>query len=179
MHKTQKMTAIPYFHNKGDKEKSTKHNSAIEANTSSEEGTSSEVKTSLSFQRWNATIITRGVVLKCSTFLFVLFPADFLLLLEVRAFEADQFSGLNFSLTEVRPGSSSSCHRCLSSPSSSVCSVMSSVQVITVELLVWPTGSWHVRAQDTKNVDLQNGTPPNGLSSLSPLWLHFQSFWII
>ena len=109
MHKTQKMTAI--FYNKGDKE--AKHNSAIEANTSSEEGTSSEVKTSLSFRRWNATIITRGVVLKCSTFLFVLFPADFLLLLEVRVFEADQFSGLNFSLIEVRRGSSNSCHRCL------------------------------------------------------------------
>ena len=50
-------------------------------------------------------------------------------------------------------------------PSSSVCSVVPSAQVVTVELLVWPTGSWHVRVQDTKNLDLLNGTPSNGLSS--------------
>ena len=40
------------------------------------------------------------------------FSAVFLLLLEVRAFEADQFDRLNFSLIEEREGSSSSCHRC-------------------------------------------------------------------
>ena len=39
----------------------------------------------------------------------------------------------------------------------------------------WPTGSWHVRVQNTKNLDLLNSTPPNGLSSLSLLRLHFQS----
>ena len=61
------------------------------------------------------------------------------------------------------------------SPSSSVYSVVPSAQVVTVELLVWPTGSWHVREQDTKNLDLLNSTPPNGLSSLSLLRLHFQS----
>ena len=60
-------------------------------------------------------------------------------------------------------------------PSSSVCSVVPSAQVVTVELLVWPTGSWHVRVQDTKNLDLLNGTPSNGLSSLSLLRLDFQS----
>ena len=58
---------------------------------------------------------------------------------------------------------------------SSVCSVVPSAQVVTVELLVWPTGSWHVRVQDTKNLDLLNGTPSNGLSSSSLLRLHFQS----
>ena len=29
-------------------------------------------------------------------------------------------------------------------------------------LLVWPTGSWHVRAQDTKYLDLLDSIPPNG-----------------
>ena len=113
MHKTQKVTAISLFHNKGDKEELTEHNSAVETNTSSEAGTSSEVKISLSFQRWNVTIITRGIVLKHSIFLFVSFPTVFLLLLEVRALEADRFVGLNNSLIEVRRGNSSSCHRCL------------------------------------------------------------------
>ena len=62
------------------------------------------------------------------------------------------------------------------SPLSSVCSVLSPVEVVTVELLVWPTGSWHVQVQDTKNLDLKNSTPLNGLSSLSHLLLHLQSF---
>ena len=48
--------------------------SAVGANMSSEVGTSSEVKISLSFQRWNV-IITRGIILQYSIFLFgVLFP---------------------------------------------------------------------------------------------------------
>ena len=85
MHKIQKVTAIPYIHNKGDKKKLTEHNSAVEANTSFEVETSPEVKISLSFQRWNVIIITRGIVLQYSIFLFALFPAVFLLLLEVRA----------------------------------------------------------------------------------------------
>ena len=104
--------AIPQFHNMEDKDKATEHNSAVEENTSNEAGTSSEVKISLLFQRWNVTIITRGIVLFYSIFLFVLFSAVFLLLLEVRAFEADQFDRLNFSLIEEREGSSSSRHRC-------------------------------------------------------------------
>ena len=54
------------------------------------------------FERWNVIIITRGIVLQYSIFLFVLFPAVFLLLLEVRAFEADRFDWLNFSQIEVR-----------------------------------------------------------------------------
>ena len=95
-----------------DKDKATEHNSAVEENTSNEAGTSSEVKLSLLFQRGIVTIITRGIVLFYSIFLFVLFSAVFLLLLEVRAFEADQFDRLNFSLIEEREGSSSSCHRC-------------------------------------------------------------------
>ena len=33
-----------------------------------------------------------------------MFPAIFVMLLEVRAFEADQFAWLNFSLIEVRRG---------------------------------------------------------------------------
>ena len=113
MYKTQKVTAIPWFYNNGDQEKLTEHNSSVEANTS-EAGISSEVKISLSFQRWNV-IITRGIVLQYSIFLFVLFPAVFLLLLlEVRAFEADRFDRLNFFLIKVRTGtgSCSSCHRC-------------------------------------------------------------------
>ena len=44
MHKTQKVTVILQFHNKGDREKLTEHNSAFEANTSSKAGTSSEEK---------------------------------------------------------------------------------------------------------------------------------------
>ena len=59
---------------------------------------------SASRQRWNVTIIARGIALKYSIFLFVLFPAVFLLLLEVRAFEADRFAGLYKSLIEVRRG---------------------------------------------------------------------------
>ena len=47
-------------------------------------------------------IITRGIVLKHSIFLYVLFSAVFLLLLEVRALEAELFVRLNFSLIEVR-----------------------------------------------------------------------------
>ena len=39
-------------------------------------------------------------------------------------------------------------------PSSSVRSVLSPVGVVTVELLLWPTGSWYVQVQDTKNLDL-------------------------
>ena len=37
--------------------------SAVEANTSSVAGTSPEKRISLSFQRWNIFIITRGIVL--------------------------------------------------------------------------------------------------------------------
>ena len=51
------------------------HNSAVGANTPSEARTSSQVKISLSFQRWNVIIITRGIVFRYSIFLFVLFPA--------------------------------------------------------------------------------------------------------
>ena len=40
------------------------------------------------------------------------------------------------------------------SPSSSVCYEVSPVEVVTVESLVWPTGSWNVQVQDTKNLDL-------------------------
>ena len=54
-----KVSAIPYFHYNGDKKKLTEHNSAVEANASSKAGTSSEVKISLSFQRWNVIMITR------------------------------------------------------------------------------------------------------------------------
>ena len=151
-----------------DKDKATEHNSAVEENTSNEAGTSSEVKISLLFQRWNVTIITRGIVLFYSIFLFVLFSAVFLLLLEVRAFEADQFDRLNFSLIEEREGkfqflpslfpvSWQSAEALLRqmftlSLSSSVCYVVPSVQVVTVKLMVWPTGSWHVQAQVIKNL---------------------------
>ena len=51
--------------------------SAVGANMSSEVGTSSEVQISLSLQRWNV-VITRGIVLQYSIFLFgVLFPVFF------------------------------------------------------------------------------------------------------
>ena len=72
------------------------------------------------------------------------------------------FDRLNFSLIEVRREV-----RALA--------IVVSCQVVTVELLVWPTGSWHVGVQDTKNLDLLNRTPPNGFSSLSLLRLYFQS----
>ena len=102
----------------------TEHNSAVETNTSSEAGTSSEVKISLSFQRWNVTIITRGIVLKYSIFLFVSFPAVFLLLLEVRALEADRGTTGEFQLLPSL---------FMLSPSTSVCSVVPSVLVVTVD----------------------------------------------
>ena len=126
------------------------------------------------------------------------FPAVFRLLLEVRVFESDRSARLNFSLIEVQLGSSSSCHRCFlsdrtpthcrtiftfalqqrftHSPSSSVCSMAPSEQFVTVKLLEWLTGSWHVRVEDTKILDLLKSTPPNGFPSLSLLLLHFQSF---
>ena len=154
MRKAQKVTAIPWFHNNGNKEKLNEHSSAVEANTSYEAGTSSEVKISPLFQRWNVTIITRGIVVKYSIFLFVLFPDVFSLLLEVRAFEADQLAGLNFSDRDKTEKFQLLPSLLAPSPSSSVCSVVPSVQVLRVELLVWPTGSWHVRVQDTKNLDL-------------------------
>ena len=111
MRKAQKVTAIPWFHNNGNKEKLNEHSSAVEANTSYEAGTSSEVKISPLFQRWNVTIITRGIVAKYSIFLFVLFPDVSSLLLEVRAFKLTSWPGL-ISLIEIRQKSSSSCHRC-------------------------------------------------------------------
>ena len=40
------------------------------------------------------------------------------------------------------------------SHSSSICSAVPSAQVVTVELVVQPTWSWHVRVKDTKNLDL-------------------------
>ena len=136
MHKTQKVTAIPWFHNNGNKEKLNEHSSAVEANTSYEVGTSSEVKISPLFQRWNVTIITRGIVVKYSIFLFVLFPDVFSLLLEVRAFEADQLAGLNFSDRDKTEKFQLLPSLLAPSPSSSVCSVVPSVQVLRVELLV-------------------------------------------
>ena len=137
-------------------------------NTSSKAGISSEVKISLSFHRWNV-IITRGIVLQHSVFFFVLFPAVFLLLLEVRAFEADRFAGLYKSLVEVRRGSSSSCHRCL-------CPVPHLLYALWCHQYWWQRLTiagmanrirWHVRLQDTKNLDLQNSTPPNRFGCIS------------
>ena len=90
--------------------------------------------------------------------------------------QADQLAGLNFSDRDKTEKFQLLPSLLAPSPSSSVCSVVPSVQVLRVELLVWPTGSWHVRVQDTKNMDLSNSTSPNGLSSLPPLWLNFQSF---
>ena len=79
------------------------------------------------------------------------------MLLEVRAFEANQFARLNFSLIEVRRGvqalaavvsvwqSADALQQMFTFaaatmfspiPSSSVCSVVPSVQVVTVKLLV-------------------------------------------
>ena len=46
-----------------NKEKLTENNAATEAINSYEAGTSSEVKNSLSFQRWNVVIITREILL--------------------------------------------------------------------------------------------------------------------
>ena len=60
----------------------------------------------------DSSSLLRGIVLQHPIFPFVLLPAFFLLLLEVRAFEADRFTRLNFSLIKVRWESSSSCHCC-------------------------------------------------------------------
>ena len=38
------------------------------------------------------------------------------------------------------------------------------------------TGSWQFRLHHTRNLNLSDSASPNGLSSLSPLWLHFQTF---
>ena len=170
MHERQKVTAIPLFHNNVNKEKLTEYNSAVEANTSSEAGTSSEERISLSFQRWNIFIITRGIVLYYSVFLFFLFPTA-PWNQSVRGWPArpakflsDRGTTGQFNLLpSVFPIWQSAdalqndvyfccCNKCLCPVrTSSVCSAVPLVQVVTVKLL---TGSWHARIEDTKNLDL-------------------------
>ena len=101
----------------GDKEKLIEHNSAIEANTSSEARTSFEVKVSLSFQRWNVIIITRGIVLQYSISLFVLSPA-FSCCSSSPSIRGWQVRPAEFLSDRGTTGSSSSCHRCFLSAES-------------------------------------------------------------
>ena len=110
MHERQKVTAIPLFHNKVNKEKLTQHKSVVEANTSSEAGTSSEERISLSLQRWNVPSSLVELYSNIPSSSSSCFPL--LLPLEVRVFEADRSARLNFSLIELQLGSSSSCHCC-------------------------------------------------------------------
>ena len=109
----------------------------------------------------------------------VFFFFFFLLLLEIRQFEAERLTGLNFSLIEVRRESSSFCHLThrntkmfAPSPSCSAYSMVLLVQVISFE--------YRCGRQDHGRIQrlwiCKNNTPPNGLSSLRLLWLHFQSF---
>ena len=107
----------------------------------------------------------------------------FLLLLEVRQFEAEQLTWLNFSLIEVRQESSSFCHLThrntkmfAPSPSSSVCSTVLSVQMITFEYRYGRQDHGTFRYRISRLWICKNNTPPNGLSSLRLFWLHFQSF---
>ena len=115
-----------------------------------------------------------------SVFFFFFF---FLLLLEVRQFEAERLTWLNFSLIEVRRESSSFCHLThrntkmfAPSPSSSVCSTVLSVQMITFEYRYGRQDHGTFRYRISRLWICKNNTPPNGLSSLRLLWLHFQSF---
>lgn len=70
--KQQKVTVISEFHNKDNKGKLTEHNFTIEVNISSETVNTSEEKISLSFERWNVTIMTCGLVIqKCRIRFFI------------------------------------------------------------------------------------------------------------
>ena len=148
--------------------KITRHNSAVEANTSSSAGTSSEVKISLTFLRWNVPIITWGN----RTLIFHL-PLRLVSHCFLAAPRSQSVRGWSVRLAEfLSDGGTTEEFKLLPSlfpvwqsanalqqmftpiHSSSVCSVVPSVQVVTVELLVWLTGSWHVRVQDTKHLDL-------------------------
>ena len=107
----------------------------------------------------------------------------FLLLLEVRQFEAEQLTWLNFSLIEVRQESSSFCHLThrntkmfAPSPSSSVCSTVLSVQVITFEYRYSRQDHGAFGCRISRLWTCKNNTSFTGLSSLRLLWLHFQSF---
>ena len=103
--------------------------------------------------------------------------------LEVRQFEAERLTWLNFSLIEVRRESSSFCHLThrntkmfAPSPSSSVCSTVLSVQVITFEYRYGRQDHGTFGYRIPRLWICKNNTPPTGLSSLRLLWLHFQSF---
>ena len=110
MHKTQKVTVILQFHNKGDREKLTEHNSAFEANTSSKAGTSSEEKNQPLAPKMechhhhsgNRTLIFH-LPLRLVSRYFLAAPRS----QTVRRWPVRWIS---LSLLEVRRGSSSSCH---------------------------------------------------------------------
>ena len=118
-----------------------------------------------------------------SIFIFVLFPAVFLLLLDVKAFEADRFARLNISLIQL-------CDK----------GVPALAIVVSCMTERWRTAATNVDAQSLISSMLcgairtvgngwivgmtdrimahseTNITLPNGLSCSSFLWLHFQSF---
>ena len=173
MHKTQKVTVISQFHNKGDKEKLTEHNSAFEANTSSKAGTSSEEKNQPLAPKMecrhhhsgNRTLIFH-LPLRLVSCYFLAAPRSQI----VRRWPVRLAESLSLSLSvggttgkfQFLPSLFPACqsadallqHMFTPRPSSSVSSVLPSALVVTIELLVWPPGSWHVKVQDTKSLDL-------------------------
>ena len=151
--------------------------SAVGANMSSEVGTSSEVQISLSLQRWNV-IITRGIVLQYSIFLFgVLFPIFFFAVPRSQSVRGWPVRLAEFSLIEIRrevPTLATVVSCLTESWRTAATNFYAQSPIFCVLcgaigtggngwlLLVWPTGSWHVRAQDTKYLDLLDSIPPNG-----------------
>ena len=187
------------FHNKGNYEKSTEHNFAVEANTSSKAGKifrgdneslvpkiewpSSHLVSSSRNDSFDSSSLLGNLTLISHFPLRLSFFFFFLLLLEVRQFEAERLTWLNFSLIEVRRESSSFCHLThrntkmfAPSPSCSAYSMVLLVQVISFEYRCGRQdhGKFGYRIQ--RLWICKNNTPPNGLSSLRLLWLHFQSF---
>ena len=195
----KKITAIPLLPQQGKLRKVNWTQFAVETNTSSKAGkifrgdnvslapkikwSSSHAVSSSRNDSFdsssllgNRTLISH-FPLRLSLFFF------FLLLLKVRQFEAERLTWLNFSLIEVRRESSSFCHltHCNTklfapSPSSSVCSMVLSVQVITFEYRYGRQDHGTFGYRIPRLWICKNNTPPTGLSSLRLLWLHYQSF---
>ena len=109
------------------KKKSIEHNSAVEANTSSqageifrgeneslvpkiEEPSSHAVSLSGNDSSYSSSLLRNCTLISHFLLRLFLFFVFFLLFLRVRDFEAEWFTQLNFSLIEVRRESSSFCH---------------------------------------------------------------------
>ena len=124
MHKTQKVTSIPSFHDKRDGEELTEHNSAVKVNTSSEAGTPSEMKSASRCKDGMSPSSlgeSHSNIPSSPSSRFPLFSCYSSKL----AFEADRFARLR-RRSSLPP-------LFMLSPSSSVCPVVPSVLVITVD----------------------------------------------